>query len=172
MRRASSARSTALHRFKALSDQARASTMYVLATAAAREASNGPDFIHQAEIDPAAARCACSPARKRRNFSALGIVSGYFEPDGIAGDLGGGSLELIDIKGKEIGKGITLPLGGLRLSEYADGSLAKARSFARKHVKTAQIAQQGRGTHLLCGRRHLAKSSPSCTWRSATIRCI
>ncbi len=29
----------ALHRFKALSDQARAATMYVLATAAAREAS-------------------------------------------------------------------------------------------------------------------------------------
>ena len=39
----------ALHRFRALSDQARARTMYVLATAAAREASNGPNFIHQAE---------------------------------------------------------------------------------------------------------------------------
>ncbi|MGO7580503.1 exopolyphosphatase, partial [Rhizobium ruizarguesonis] len=37
----------ALHRFKALSDQARAATMYVLETAAASEASNGPDFINQ-----------------------------------------------------------------------------------------------------------------------------
>ncbi len=33
---------TALHRFKALSKQARARTMYALATAAAREAANGP----------------------------------------------------------------------------------------------------------------------------------
>ena len=40
----------ALHRFKALSRQARASTMFALATAAAREAENGPDFIHQAEM--------------------------------------------------------------------------------------------------------------------------
>ena len=40
----------ALHRFKALSVQARASTMFALATAAAREAENGPDFIHRAEM--------------------------------------------------------------------------------------------------------------------------
>ena len=40
----------ALHRFHALSAQARAQTMYVLATAAAREAENGPDFIHKAEM--------------------------------------------------------------------------------------------------------------------------
>ncbi|TIL82374.1 MAG: exopolyphosphatase, partial [Mesorhizobium sp.] len=36
-------------RFRALSDQAGAEHMYVLATAAAREAVNGPDFIHRAE---------------------------------------------------------------------------------------------------------------------------
>jgi exopolyphosphatase/guanosine-5'-triphosphate,3'-diphosphate pyrophosphatase len=134
----------ALHRFKALSDQARASTMYVLATAAAREASNGPDFIHQAETILGRKVRVLSGEEEAR-FSALGIISGFFSPDGIAGDLGGGSLELIDIKGKEIGKGITLPLGGLRLSEYAAGSLTKAHSFARKHVKTARFLAKGEG---------------------------
>src|SRR5690606_31281869 len=39
----------ALKRFRALSDQAQAHKVYVLATAAAREASNGPDFIRDAE---------------------------------------------------------------------------------------------------------------------------
>jgi exopolyphosphatase/guanosine-5'-triphosphate,3'-diphosphate pyrophosphatase len=135
---------SALHRFKALSDQARASTMYVLATAAAREASNGPDFIHQAETILGRKVRVLSGEEEAR-FSALGIISGFFSPDGIAGDLGGGSLELIDIKGKEIGKGITLPLGGLRLSEYAAGSLTKAHSFARKHVKTARFLAKGEG---------------------------
>ncbi|MBB4570168.1 exopolyphosphatase [Rhizobium leucaenae] len=134
----------ALHRFKALSDQARASTIYVLATAAAREASNGPEFIHQAE-SILQRKVRVLSGEEEARFSALGIISGFFHPNGIAGDLGGGSLELIDIKGKEIGKGITLPLGGLRLSEYADGSLARARSFARKHVKTAKLLSKGEG---------------------------
>ena len=134
----------ALHRFKALSDQARASTIYVLATAAAREASNGPEFIHQAETILQRKVRVLSGEEEAR-FSALGIISGFFHPDGIAGDLGGGSLELIDIKDREIGKGITLPLGGLRLSEYAGGSIEKARSFARKHVKTAKLLSKGEG---------------------------
>jgi exopolyphosphatase/guanosine-5'-triphosphate,3'-diphosphate pyrophosphatase len=135
---------SALHRFRALSDQARASTMYVLATAAAREASNGPDFIHQAETILGRKVRVLSGEEEAR-FSALGIISGFFNPDGIAGDLGGGSLELIDIKGKEIGKGVTLPLGGLRLSEYAAGSLSRAHGFARKHVKTAKLLEKGAG---------------------------
>jgi exopolyphosphatase/guanosine-5'-triphosphate,3'-diphosphate pyrophosphatase len=135
---------SALHRFRALSDQARASTMYVLATAAAREASNGPDFIHQAETILGRKVRVLSGEEEAR-FSALGIISGFFNPDGIAGDLGGGSLELIDIKGKEIGKGVTLPLGGLRLSEYAAGSLSRAHGFARKHVKTAKLLEKGEG---------------------------
>src|SRR5262245_45961253 len=133
-----------LHRFKALSDQARAATMYVLATAAAREASNGPEFIHQAE-SILQRKVRVLSGEEEARFSALGIVSGFFNPDGIAGDLGGGSLELIDIRGKEMGRGVTLPLGGLRLSEYADGSIQKARSFARKQVKTANLLQKGAG---------------------------
>lgn len=134
----------ALHRFKALSTQARASTMFVLATAAAREASNGPEFIHQAETILGRHIRILSGEEEAR-FSALGVISGFFNPDGIAGDLGGGSLELIDIKGKEMGKGITLPLGGLRLSEYAGGLVQKARTFARRHVKTARLLEKGAG---------------------------
>ncbi|MBY5397348.1 exopolyphosphatase [Rhizobium leguminosarum] len=134
----------ALHRFKALSDQARAATMYVLATAAAREASNGPDFIHQAETI-LNRKVRVLSGEEEAKFASLGIISGFYNPDGIAGDLGGGSLELIDIKGKEFGKGITLPLGGLRLSEYAGGSLSKAQTFARKQLKTAKLLSKGEG---------------------------
>ncbi len=34
---------------------------------------------------------------KEAELVAQGIMMGFVEPDGIAGDLGGGSLELIDI---------------------------------------------------------------------------
>lgn len=118
--------------------------MYVLATAAAREASNGPDFIHQAETI-LNRKVRVLSGEEEAKFASLGIISGFYNPDGIAGDLGGGSLELIDIKGKEFGKGITLPLGGLRLSEYAGGSLSKAQSFARKQLKTAKLLSKGEG---------------------------
>jgi hypothetical protein len=57
----------ALHRFKALSNQARARTMYVLATAAAREAQNGAEFIRQAEMI-LGRRSAFSPVKKKHNF--------------------------------------------------------------------------------------------------------
>ncbi len=134
----------ALHRFKALSGQARASTMFVLATAAAREASNGPDFIARAEII-LGRKIRVLSGEEEAYFSALGIVSGFHDPDGITGDLGGGSLELVEVSGKRIGKGITLPLGGIRLSEASGGSVAKARTIARKHLRGAGMLSAGQG---------------------------
>jgi exopolyphosphatase/guanosine-5'-triphosphate,3'-diphosphate pyrophosphatase len=134
----------ALHRFKALAHQARARTMYVIATAAAREATNGPDFIHQAEMI-LGHKVRVLSGEEEAQFSALGIISGYHHVDGIAGDLGGGSLELIDIKGRAFGKGLTTPLGGLRLSEASGGSLSKAANQARKHLKSVDFLKDGAG---------------------------
>src|SRR6218665_3494371 len=73
------------------------------------------------------------------HFSALGIISGYHDPDGVVGDLGGGSLELVDVLGTKVGKGITLPLGGIRLSEHAQGSLVQARNYVRSFMDKAEV---------------------------------
>jgi exopolyphosphatase/guanosine-5'-triphosphate,3'-diphosphate pyrophosphatase len=134
----------ALHRFKALSHQARAYTMYILATAAAREARNGPDFIHKAEMI-LGHKVRVLSGEEEAKFSALGVVSGHDDADGIVGDLGGGSLELVDVKGQVIGKGMTTPLGGIRLSEYAGGSLTKATTYARKLVRNVDFLRAGEG---------------------------
>jgi exopolyphosphatase/guanosine-5'-triphosphate,3'-diphosphate pyrophosphatase len=134
----------ALRRFRALSNQAQATRMYVLATAAAREASNGPDFIRRAE-EILGHEIQVLTGEEEAKYSALGVVSGFHDADGIAGDLGGGSLELIDIKGKGFGQGITLPLGGLRLSESVEGSLIKARALAKKLVGDASLLKNGQG---------------------------
>ncbi|WEX78529.1 exopolyphosphatase [Sinorhizobium numidicum] len=134
----------ALHRFRALSDQARASTMYVLATAAAREASNGRSFIEKAEAI-LGQKVRILSGEEEAYFSAMGIVSGYYDPDGVVGDLGGGSLELVDVEGRHIGDGITLPLGGIRLFEHSNGSLLKARTWVRKFMKDAEVLKKGAG---------------------------
>lgn len=134
----------ALTRFKALSDQARARKMYVLATAAAREASNGSIFIQEAEaILGCEIRVLTGP--EEAMFSALGVISGVYNADGIVGDLGGGSLELIDVRAGGHGSGITLPLGGLRLADLSGNSIEKATSLARKMLKDESWLSIGEG---------------------------
>ncbi|RTM08047.1 MAG: exopolyphosphatase [Hyphomicrobiales bacterium] len=131
-------------RFRALSDQAGAEHMYVLATAAAREAGNGPDFIHRAE-EVLRTEIRVLTGRQEAYYSALGVISGFHPANGIAGDLGGGSLELIDINREAIGDGITLPLGGLRLQDMAKNSLVQAQKIARQELARAKLLKGGQG---------------------------
>src|SRR4051794_9312681 len=104
----------ALRRFRALCDRIVVPDLYVLATAACREAKNGRAFVAQAERICRTTVEVIS-GRREAELSALGVVSGFHHPDGIVGDLGGGSLELTDIHWQRIKTGITLPLGGLAL---------------------------------------------------------
>jgi exopolyphosphatase / guanosine-5'-triphosphate,3'-diphosphate pyrophosphatase len=134
----------ALRRFRALSEQAGAKTMHVLATAAAREAANGSQFVHQAE-EILGRTIKVLTGAEEAWLSALGIVSSIWQPDGIVGDLGGGSLELADVKDKHVGEGITLPLGGLRLSDMSGGSLTKAAKITQMHLAGATVLKSGRG---------------------------
>jgi exopolyphosphatase/guanosine-5'-triphosphate,3'-diphosphate pyrophosphatase len=131
-------------RFRALSEQAGAGEPYVIATAAAREAVNGPDFIHRAE-EILGTGIRVLSGREEAHYSALGVVSGFHPAQGIAGDLGGGSLELVDVDGDRIGDGITLPLGGLRLQDMAKNSLAAAAKIARDELARAKLLKAGEG---------------------------
>ncbi|MEQ1944121.1 exopolyphosphatase [Mesorhizobium sp. VNQ89] len=131
-------------RFRALSEQAGAQNLYVIATAAAREAENGPDFIHRAE-EVLGTQVRVLSGREEAYYSALGVISGFHPADGIAGDLGGGSLELVDVDGEAIGEGITLPLGGLRLQDMAKSSLATAAKIAREQIARADLLHEGEG---------------------------
>src|ERR1700744_1770863 len=139
---------TALKRFRALCRVQRVGRVYAIATAACRDASNGPDFIAKAERICGVPIDILSGPREAK-LSALGVVSGIHNPDGIVGDLGGGSLELIDVRGNRVHSGVTLPLGSLALQDASHKSLKRAPRFGRP--------SQGRGrTRLLRGRRHLA----------------
>ncbi|HLM40974.1 MAG TPA: exopolyphosphatase [Microvirga sp.] len=126
----------ALARFKVLCATMNVSDVFVLATAAARDASNGPAFL-----DAAANACG-SPIRllsgaEEAHYSALGVIAGFHEPDGIVGDMGGGSLELVDVRGAAVGEGITMPLGGLALQDVSGGSLKKAQKIVRAALERA-----------------------------------
>jgi exopolyphosphatase/guanosine-5'-triphosphate,3'-diphosphate pyrophosphatase len=131
-------------RFRALSEQAGSEQLYVIATAAAREAENGPDFIRQAE-EILGTEIRVLSGREEAYYSALGVISAFHPADGVAGDLGGGSLELVDVAGEVIGDGITLPLGGLRLQDQSRNSPSTAQRFVREQLERAKLLKGGKG---------------------------
>ncbi|SFK95701.1 exopolyphosphatase / guanosine-5'-triphosphate,3'-diphosphate pyrophosphatase [Methylorubrum salsuginis] len=128
---------TALKRFRVLCDTMRIDRIFVLATAAARDAANGPAFLEAAQA-ALGQEIQLLSGRREAELSALGVVSGFYAPDGVVGDLGGGSLELVDVHGVTVGQGVTMPLGGLALQDLSENSPRKARKIAREHLKKAE----------------------------------
>ena len=121
----------ALGRFRALCDTVGVASLWGLATAACRDASNGRVFIAEAERI-CGTKIDVLSGKREAKYSALGVLSGIHRPDGIVGDLGGGSLELVDVHGSRIREGVTLPLGGLALQDISSKSLKKAEKFVKK----------------------------------------
>ncbi|MEO0329661.1 MAG: Ppx/GppA family phosphatase [Pseudomonadota bacterium] len=127
----------AVRRFAILSKQMGVSQIHILATAAAREAKNGEAFLTRVE-EVSGKKVSLLTGRQEAEFAAQGIRSGFHEPVGVAGDLGGGSMELMEIP-PESGNGATTPLGGLRLqSEFGD-DLAAVRKHTRKILEGTQL---------------------------------
>ncbi len=135
---------TALRRFRALCRIQQVGRVYAIATAACRDAKNGPDFIAQAErICGAKIEILTGP--REAKLSALGVVSGIHNPNGIVGDLGGGSLELIDVKGNRVRSGVTLPLGSLALQDLSNKSLKRAERIVKNELLGVAQLKTGRG---------------------------
>jgi exopolyphosphatase / guanosine-5'-triphosphate,3'-diphosphate pyrophosphatase len=135
---------TALRRFHALCKIQRVGRVFAIATAACRDASNGPDFIARAErICGVTIEILSGPQEAR--LSALGVISGIHKPDGIVGDLGGGSLELIDVRGHRLHGGVTLPLGSLALQDLSHKSLKRAERIVRNALTDIPRLKAGRG---------------------------
>src|ERR1700750_72203 len=135
---------TSLRRFRALCKVQKDGRVHAIATAACRDASNGPDFIAQAERICGVPIEILSGPREAR-LSALGVISGIHNPDGIVGDLGGGSLELIDVRRNSVRSGVTLPLGGLALQDASHQSLKRAERILRTAIDEVPQLKAGRG---------------------------
>jgi exopolyphosphatase/guanosine-5'-triphosphate,3'-diphosphate pyrophosphatase len=134
----------ALQRFRALCDRMQVAQRWAIATAACRDAKNGRDFVARAE-----AICATNidvlSGKREAELSALGVVSGFHRPDGVVGDLGGGSLELTEVRGSRTRSGLTLPLGGLALQDISSKSIKKADKVVRTTLDDATVLEAGVG---------------------------
>ncbi len=64
-------------------------------------------------------------------LTAAGLISGISDASGVAADLGGGSLELVEINNKTIGRLKSLPLGTKMISERNLADLATITNIIR-----------------------------------------
>lgn len=131
----------ALRRFTALAHQMGVGTLHVIATSAPREARNGPEFIAQVEAICGVPVSLLSGDDEGR-IAAFGIVAGFEQPDGVAGDLGGGSLEMTDVAAGQVGPTDSLPLGTLKLQAAAKGSPKAARDLVRKALDRSAVIKR------------------------------
>lgn len=132
-----------LKRFRALCDTLQVKRVLGLATAACRDAANGKAFIAEAERI-CRTRIDVLSGKREAQLSALGVVSGLYRPDGIVGDLGGGSLELAEVRNTQIRPGVTLPLGGLALQDASGKSLKKAEKIVEKALSDVPFLKAGK----------------------------
>ncbi|MBV8563913.1 MAG: exopolyphosphatase [Methylobacteriaceae bacterium] len=156
----------ALRRFRILCRGMGVKDIHVLATAAVRDAVNGPQFLEAAE---AAIGCHIEllSGRREAELSGLGVVSSIHRPDGVVGDLGGGSLELIDVKGARVGRGVSLQLGGLSLMDKSGRSIKRAARIVHDALMSSKTLEglAGRsfyaigGTWRALARLHMAQHS-------------
>jgi exopolyphosphatase/guanosine-5'-triphosphate,3'-diphosphate pyrophosphatase len=145
-----------LKRFRALCDRMGVQKVFAIATAACRDAKNGRAFIRSAERTLKTEIEVLSGSREAE-LTALGVISGVHRGDGVVGDLGGGSLELVDIRGTRARNGLTRPLGGLALADISARSLKKAEKYVKRSLTGLAMLKgcQGRTFYAVGG-----------TWRS------
>ncbi len=105
----------------------------MVATAAVRDAVDGPDFVARVE-SLTGHKVRTLSGEEEAKMAALGLLSGVPKADGLIGDLGGGSLDLVALNKGEYGAFATLPLGHLRLMELAKGDAKRAHSIVAREL--------------------------------------
>lgn len=131
----------ALHRFRLLLNHMGVRRTRVVATAAIRDARNGREFVQ--EIKRIGLDCEVLSADDEARLAGEGVLSAIPLADGIVGDLGGGSLELVEVSGGKVGRRISMPLGVLRLDRGKSGRAA-ALDILREGLSEAGLVGRGR----------------------------
>ena len=121
--------SRALTRFVAIARAMDVDEPALLATESIRNAPNGDAFRRRLERESGLEVRILSGDDEAR-LAAMGVIAGFHEPDGLVGDLGGGSLEIAEVHGGEVGSGRTsMPIGALHVAKRMKEDPKAAKRF-------------------------------------------
>jgi exopolyphosphatase/guanosine-5'-triphosphate,3'-diphosphate pyrophosphatase len=118
-----------IERFAAIARAMEVRRIDVVATEATRRAANGSELLDAIEAATGLTTRLLS-GEDEASYAALGVISGFFRPKGLVGDIGGGSLEVAEVLVDRVGdRRASMPLGALPVSEMmaTDVDEAKAR---------------------------------------------
>jgi len=123
----------ALRRFRAALDGWRADEVTACATAAVRDAADGKAFLKRVK-DETGLDVRVLSGEEEARYAALGVVCGQPDAEGVVGDLGGSSLELVRLNGFSNIEGATLPLGPFALGAPKPLNLDRTRRLIDDHL--------------------------------------
>jgi len=136
----------ALERFAALAREMEVESLRTVATAAVRDAANGHVLLD------AAARIGLPvellSGEQEATAAGMGVLSAIPDADGIVGDLGGGSLELVRVKKGEIRDRVSFPLGVLRIAALRAKGKGMIDRRVAKLIDQAGWSGKGKGLPL------------------------
>ena len=139
-----------LRRFKLLTRHMGVGKVEVIATAAVRDAADGAEFV--AAVEDIGFDCKVLPASEEARLAGEGVLYAIPGADGVVADLGGGSLELVEVAGGRPRPGISLPLGVLRIRPQGKGEAIASRTVREALGATGLgAAAQGRRLYLVGG---------------------
>ena len=130
----------ALRQFRAIVDLERSDNVLPVATSAVREAGNREEFLRQV-YQEARFRFKVLSEKEEAVYAFEGAKAATSVEAGLFFDLGGGSLEMVTYSEPSIKKILSVPLGGLRLTDlYAnpDGSYSK-KNYARMRKRILEL---------------------------------
>ena len=121
-----------------------------VATAAVRDAANGPDLLER--IRALGLKPRLLSGEEEALASAHGVQAAFPGASGVVADLGGGSLELIHITPDACEHGASMPLGTLRLTALrAAGPAAFATDVRRQMAAAGWAGSQQQPLYLVGG---------------------
>ncbi|MCA8929208.1 MAG: Ppx/GppA family phosphatase [Alphaproteobacteria bacterium] len=108
-----------LRRFTRVAADEEPEALFLFATSAVRDASDGEAFVADVTEDTGLSVEVISGLEEAR-LAAEGVAGAIPGATGLVGDLGGGSLELVRLENGRVREQASLPIGALRRSEAAD----------------------------------------------------
>lgn len=139
---------TAIVRFARIVQEADAGPLYVFATSAVRDATNG-SALTAAVLSQTGAEVDVISGKDEARLSANAVRCGLNLQDGLVADLGGGSLELALLKRGQITEAASLPLGIVRLTARMDGDAGRMRDEIDREIGGIPWLKQARGLALV-----------------------
>ncbi|MCW3781311.1 Ppx/GppA family phosphatase [Defluviimonas sp. CAU 1641] len=133
---------SALKRFAAIAAGMSLPPLSCVATAAVREAVDGPEFRAEVERETGL-RLWVIDGQEEARLSAQGVLLGWPEAEGLVCDIGGNSMELAEVSGGKVGRRVTSPLGPFQLQQVPGGKKGMTK-FIKETVE-ALAAELGTG---------------------------